>query len=275
MGNSISIDMEDRLTVTIGDHVAVVMLTRPDKLNGLDRPAFRALNQAQDFVAGRPEVRAVVLAGQGTSFCAGLDFKGVSADGQPFGSLLVPHPGSIANLAQRAAFGWRELEIPVIAAIQGHCLGGGLQLALAADLRIASPNTKLSVMEIEWGLIPDMGISQTLPYLVGPDHAKELLWTGRVLGADEALGLGLVTAVAEDPLASAMNTATAIAQRSPDAIRAGKKLLNRAQHAPPAQVLALEESLQKSLIGTANQNTAVRAKLAGVTPDFDDHRSDG
>jgi enoyl-CoA hydratase/carnithine racemase len=265
-------NLDDRVSVEIAEHVAVVSLTRAAKHNSLDRPTFHALNAAQDLLAARADLRAVVLQGEGPSFCSGLDFAAVSSDGLPFGSLLIPHEGSIANFAQRAAFGWVELSVPVIAAVHGACLGGGFQLALAADIRIAEPSARLSVMEVDWGLIPDMGISQTLPRLVGADIAKELLWTGRILDGTEAHQLGLVTRLSDDPVAEAVALAASIASRSPDAVRAGKRLVDSAWNATAADGLALEESLQRSLLGSPNQTAAVAARLGGKQATYTDGR---
>jgi enoyl-CoA hydratase/carnithine racemase len=147
------------------------------------------------------------------------------------------------------AYGWRELPVPVIAAVHGACLGGGLQIALGADVRIAAPDAQLSVMEIVHGLIPDMSITQTLPRLVRDDVARELVYTGRKVGAEEALELGLVTRIADDPRAAAHELAATIAERSPAAIRSAKRLLNEAPEFSPAEALELETELQRALIG--------------------------
>jgi enoyl-CoA hydratase/carnithine racemase len=239
----------DRVTIEVADGVADVRLTRADKHNGLDWAMFEALNEALDELHEDEEARVVVLSGEGPSFCAGLDFKSFMAE--PDRDLLgfERGEGEPENFAQRASHGWRSLPVPVIAAVHGNALGGGLQLALAADVRIAATDTRLSVMEIEYGLIPDMGLSRLLPGVVRDDVARELTYTGRVVEAGEALELGLVTRIAEDPRGEAMALAAQIADKSPAAIRSAKRLLGEAPDRDRAEGLALEEELQRALIG--------------------------
>jgi enoyl-CoA hydratase/carnithine racemase len=260
----------ERVRVTTSDHVAEVVLSRPEGHNGLDYRMFEAINGAIDEVRSDPAVRAVVLSGEGRSFCAGLDFKSVLAEGRPIEDSFERRDGEIANAFQRVAYGWQEVPAPVIAVLHGNCLGGGCQIALAADIRIAAEDLKLSVLEIKWGLIPDMGLTQSLTRLVGIDVAKELTFSGRIVGAGEAQELGLITRVAEDPLAAARELAAEIATRSPDAIRRGKRLLERSWNAPAAEALALEEKLQRELLGSPNQLAAVQAALSGEQPEFAD-----
>jgi enoyl-CoA hydratase/carnithine racemase len=260
----------DRVAVTVADRVADVRLTRPDKHNGLDLPMFEAINEAITAVGSDPQIRAVVLSGEGKSFCAGLDFMSVMAAGKPIEEQFTKREGEIANDFQRVAYGWQALPVPVIAALQGNVLGGGAQIALGADVRFAAPDLKFSILEIKWGLIPDMGITQSLPRLVGADRAKELTWTGRKLGAEEALELGLITGIADDPLAAARELAAEIATKSPDAIRRGKRLIEATWNAPAADALALEEKLQRELLGSPNQIKAVQAGMGGEAADYDD-----
>jgi len=208
----------------------------------------------------------VVLHGAGPSFCSGLD---VSA----FGSLdtILDRPeGQRANVAQRTCTGWIDVPAPVIAAVHGNCFGGGLQIALGADVRLAAPDARLSVMESKWGLVPDMGITSTLPRLVRIDVAKELTYTGRVLSGTEAAELGVVTHVADDPLAAAQELAAEIAGRSPDAMRAAKRLYDTSWHGPVEAGLLLETELQVGLIGSPNQIEAVRAGMAREPATFAD-----
>jgi enoyl-CoA hydratase/carnithine racemase len=192
-----------RVRIEIEDHVALVALNRPEKHNALDLAMFDGIVAAAEQLQSEPGVRAVVLHGEGPSFCSGLDVVSVMSAPSENGGLADPLHGEVPNRFQRAAYGWIEVPVPVIAAIHGNCLGGGLQIALAADIRVASPEARMSVMEVKWGLIPDMSITRTLPRLVGIDVAKELTMTARVFSGDEAHRLGVVTHVAHDPLASA------------------------------------------------------------------------
>jgi enoyl-CoA hydratase/carnithine racemase len=253
----------ERVTIEVADGVADVRLTRAAKHNGLDWDMFVALNEAIDELRADSDARVVVLSGEGPSFCAGLDFKSFMSD--PDKDLLgfERREGEPENFAQRASHGWRSLPVPVIAALHGNALGGGLQLALAADVRIAAADTRLSVMEIRYGLIPDMGLSRLLPGLVRDDVARELTYTGRVVDADEALELGLVTRIADDPRGEAMELAAEIADKSPSAIRSSKRLLGEAPHLDAAAGLALEEELQRALMGSQEQLEAV-AKAMGA-----------
>ena len=258
--------MSPRVTIEVADHVAVVTLNRPEKHNALDMAMFEGIVEAAGEVAQMLEVRAVVLRGAGSSFCSGLD---VSAFGG-LDNLLGREEGQRANLAQRTCTGWIDVPAPVIAAIHGNCFGGGLQIALGADVRFAAPDAHLSVMESKWGLVPDMGITSTLPRLVRLDIAKELTYTGRVISGTEAAALGLVTRVADDPLAAAKELAAEIAGRSPDAMRAAKRLYDASWHAPVEEGLALETELQVGLIGSPNQIEAVRAGMAKEPANFAD-----
>jgi len=254
----------DRVRVELADHVATVTMVRADKHNALDAGMFDGLAAAADRLRTEPGVRAVVLHGEGKSFCSGLDVASFMTGPVSFGALLAREDGQLANLAQRVATDWAAVPVPVVAAIHGTCFGGGLQIALGADLRIAAPDAVLSVMEIKWGLVPDMGITQTLPRLVGIDRAKELTFTGRRVTGTEAERLGLVTSLADDPLAAAQALAADIAGRSPDAIRAAKQLYDRAWAGmPPAAALALETELQVGLMGAPNQIAAVTAAMTG------------
>src|SRR5437764_7462301 len=219
---------EQRVTIAVEDHVAVVTLNRPDKHNALDGPMFEGIVEAAGELAQMRNVRAVVLHGAGPSFCSGLDVSAFAS----IDDILAREEGRRSNLAQRACTDWIDVPAPVIAAIHGTCFGGGLQIALGADIRVAAPDARLSVMESKWGLVPDMGITSTLPRLVRIDVAKELTYTGRVVSGSEAAALGLVTRVAEDPLAAAVELAREIAGRSPDAVRAAKRLYDTSWHAP-------------------------------------------
>jgi enoyl-CoA hydratase/carnithine racemase len=260
----------DRVAIEITDHVALVTLTRPEKHNALDVAMFEAITAAAERLGDEPGVRAVVLHGEGPSFCSGLDVAGVMANQPGADALMDPLRGEVPNWFQRAAHRWIEVPVPVIAAIHGHCLGGGLQIALAADVRIAAPDARLAVLEVKWGLIPDMAITRTLPRLVRIDVAKELAYTGRSVSGSEAHELGLVTHVADDPLSAARELAAEIAGRSPDAVRGMKRLFNESWSGSMQETLRLEADLQLGLLGTPNQLEAVRAGLTREPPAFVD-----
>ena len=236
--------MSDRIVVEITDHVAHVVLDRPDQRNGLDLAMFEALVATGLRLGDERSVRAVVLSGNGPSFCAGLDFAAFMAAPEASRRLLDRDASSPANLAQRACWIWTELRVPVVAAIRGAAFGGGLQLALACDLRLVAPDAKLSVMEIRYGLVPDMTASKTLLRLVRDDVARELVYTGRIVEAYEAVALGLATRVCEDPVADALALAHAIAAQSPTAIRAAKRLCIEGPALDTAAAFRRETELQ-------------------------------
>lgn len=267
--------MSDRVTVTINDHVADVRLNRPEKINALDGAMFEGLFAAGAAIANDRNVRCAVLSGNGRGFCAGLDFASFLAMGsgsgaRPARTLLDRPAGSPANHAQQAAYVWTSLPVPVIAAVHGMAFGGGLQIALGADIRLVAADAQFSVMEIKWGLIPDMTGTQTLRHLVRLDVAKELTFTGRIVSGTEAVSLGLATRISAQPLADAMALAREIAGKSPDAIRSGKRLLNASVALSTEEGLKLEEQLQVALIGSPNQLEAVQANMAKRVPEFAD-----
>lgn len=257
--------MSERVTISIDGGVADVRLNRPDKRNALDSAMFAAIVEAGESLKGNRAVRAVVLSGEGASFCAGLDFSafqemaGASSGGGNSGSIAAVAEGRITHLGQQAGWVWQELEVPVIAAVHGHALGGGLQVALGADIRIVHPDTQMSVLEIRWGLSPDMTATQLLPRLVGLDVAKELTFTGRMVSGREAKELGLATRLSDNPREDAMALAAEIASKSPAAIRGAKHLLNMADRAPLAEGFAEERRVIGTLIGSPNQVEAVTA----------------
>jgi len=265
--------MAERVSVSVDDGVADVQLNRPEKLNGLDLAMFEALVAAGATLARDRSLRAVVLSGAGRAFSAGLDFASfmaLRAEGREVKDLLEREAGSPANFAQQAAYVWTALPVPVIAAVHGACFGGGLQIALGADIRIVAPDAQLSVMEIKWGLVPDMTGTQTLRHLVRLDVLKELTFTGRIVSGREAVALGLATRVSERPLEDARSLARAIAGKSPDAIRAAKTLLGRAVTATLEEGLRLEEALQRSVLGRPNQLEALRANMEKRPSKFSD-----
>lgn len=249
--------------------VALVSLSRPDRHNGMDLRMLDEVRRAARRLRRDRQLRAVILHGEGPSFCAGLDVRSVlgrpAAAALGFASLLSP----TRNRFQEWSMAWREVPVPVIAAVHGNCFGAGLQLALGADLRIATPDARLSVMEIRWGLVPDMGGAALLRELVRIDVAKELAMTGRVISGSEAHALGLVTHVADAPLGHARLLAAEIATRSPDAVAAAKCLLQDAWHGSEDEALAAERRWQRRVIGGPNQRVAVR-RNAPRNPDQPD-----
>jgi enoyl-CoA hydratase/carnithine racemase len=254
--------MSELVSVEVRDHIAHVKLNRPEKMNALSMDMFEAIVDAAEQVKANRDVRAVVLSGEGRAFCAGIDVSsfqdaGFSAD--MFGN---GRGGFWPNFYQKPGFAWKSVPVPVICALHGVAFGGGIQIALGADIRIAHPETKLSVMEVKWGLIPDMSGSQTLRDLVRLDVAKELVFTGRIVEAPEAHELGLVTRLDNDPVAAAMAMAKEIAGKNPEAVSLAKKLLEDGWHGDSHDGLKLEEDLQKRIIGSPNQMEAVRAGMA-------------
>lgn len=263
--------MSERVTCTVTAGVADVRMNRPEKRNALDLPLFEGLIATGLELGARKDVRAVVLSGNGLAFSAGLDFASfLSLGAEGSTRMLSRGADSPANVAQRAAWIWSEVPVPVIAAVHGAAFGGGLQIALACDLRYAAPDAQLSVMEIKWGLIPDMSGARTLLDLLPLDVAKELTFTGRVVSGPEARELGLVTRVVADPLAAALETAQTIAGKSPHAIRAGKRLLSGAARMETRALFELETELQVALLGSPNQMEAVGANLGKRPPEFKD-----
>jgi enoyl-CoA hydratase/carnithine racemase len=269
--------MENRVAIDITDGVADVRLVRADKMNALDMAMFEALVAATERLSKEKGLRAVVLSGEGRAFCAGLDtgrFAAMSdggGNGIPGGEkrdLTIRTHGQ-ANFAQQAVWGWRQLPVPVIAAVHGIAYGGGFQLMLGADMRYAAPDTRMSIMEIKWGLVPDMAGTPILATLMRDDLLRELTYTGRVFSAEEGLSYGLVTRICDDPRAAALATAREIAGKNPDAIRAAKRMLN-ALSVDPGPTLLAESVEQQKLIGSANQIEAVKATIAQRAPRFVD-----
>lgn len=271
--------MSDRIEWTRhADGVVELQLARADKMNALDPAMFDALVEAGQALRDDRNVRAVVIAGRGKAFCAGLDMasfermgQGAASDvlGAAAGSTdLIARTHGIANAAQQVAMVWREVPVPVIAAVHGVAFGGGLQVALGADIRLVAADTKLSVMEIKWGLVPDMAGMVLMRELARTDVVRELTFTGRIFSGEEAVRLGLATRVAADPLAEALQMAHEIATKSPDAIRAGKRLLNASLAHSAAELLIAESVEQQALIGSPNQLEAVKANIERRAPQF-------
>jgi enoyl-CoA hydratase/carnithine racemase len=265
-------DTAERVTVSLAGGVADVRLNRPEKRNALDPAMFEALVTAGERLKAQPGLRAVVLSGAGPDFCAGLDFGSFQAmrDGMRLSATakLPPSAGPGMATGQRAAYVWAELPVPVIAAVHGNALGGGLQVALGADIRIVAPDARLSVLEVAWGLIPDMTGTQLLPELVGRDVAKELTYTARIVSGTEAVRIGLATRAETGPLAAALAMAREIAGRSPHAVRAAKRLLDLAGRTDLASGFAAEQDEIRALIGSPNQAEAVTARFDKRDPVF-------
>jgi enoyl-CoA hydratase/carnithine racemase len=263
----------DRVTVTISDGIADVRLDRADKRNALDPAMFDAIAKAGNDLVTNREIHAVVLSGNGNSFCAGLDFgsfqsmadsgKSDSSNGNKSSSQNAGamQPGAITHLAQQICWVWQEVPVPVVAALQGHALGGGMQLALGADIRVAHGETQFAMREVHWGLIPDMTGTLMLSRLVRDDVAKDLVFSARIISGVEAHALGVVTRLSDTPFETAMQIAREIADRSPDAVRGAKALINRLSNAGAAEHFAEERSIIYSLIGKPNQVEAVMSNF--------------
>jgi enoyl-CoA hydratase/carnithine racemase len=264
--------MNDRTRLTIKDGIAEVRLMRPDKMNALDPAMFEAIVLTGEQLRNDSNVRAVVVSGEGRAFCAGLDVERIMAAARgepilPFADLTKRTHG-IANLAQHLVWLWRELPVPVIAAVHGIAYGGGFQLALGADLRYVAPDTRFAIVETKWGLVPDMAGTVLMRNLVRDDIVRELTYTARVFSAEEALDHGFITRIVADPRAAALATAREIASRSPDAIRAAKRLLNLAMDCDAATGLAAETAEQGKLLGALNNVEAVMANLEKRLPQW-------
>jgi enoyl-CoA hydratase/carnithine racemase len=274
--------MSDRVLISIDGGVADVRFNRPDKRNALDGEQFLSIAEAGERLKTEPGVRAVVLSGEGASFCAGLDFssfqamaggggsEGASTADERRSSPGYLAPGAITHLGQHVCWVWQEVPVPVIAAVHGHALGGGLQIALGADIRIVHPDTQLSVREVFWGLVPDMTGTFVLSKLVRPDVAKELTFTARVFSGEEGGRLGLATRVSTTPYDDAMALAREIAANSPDAVRGSKELFNLQSADGAAAQFADERRVIGGLVGTPNQVECVMASFEKRTPVFTD-----
>ena len=270
--------MTERVKLSLNEGVAHVRLNRPEKKNALDGAMFEGILSAARRLRSDRSVRVVVLSGEGDSFSSGVD---VASLGEMASGDLNPDSESIqearrdlsdegANRAQQLAWAWQELPVPVIAAIHGAAYGGGLHIALGADIRFISPDARLAFVEVTWGLVPDLSGTQSLRRLVPLDVAKKLIFTGEVIDGARAVALGLGTELSNRPLEDAMELARTIAQRSPDAIRAAKRLLNQSGLVPLAEGLANEMSASAGIMGGANQIEAVMAKLQKRSPQFVD-----
>lgn len=260
-------NLKNRVTIEFKNQLALVRLNRPEKLNGLDLEMMHALVEAAGHVRRQPDVRAVVLQSEGDAFCSGLDFSSVLKKPARVLAGFLPWWRK-GNLFQRMCLDWRDLPMPVIAVTHGYCFGGGLQLALGCDFRISSPDCQYSIMEIEWGLVPDMGATVVLRDLLAQDVAMELAMTGRKLDASEALELGLISRIAPDPAEAALELAQELAGRSPHAIAAIKALFKTTRHGSERRALRRERMAQLKLLMGSNQREAMRAKQEKRQPEF-------
>lgn len=267
--------MNDRVSIAIQDGVADVRLARPDKMNAFDDAMFDGVNSAIEKLSNTRGLRCVVLSGEGRAFCAGLDLSnfGKMASGERKGGSGIvdtPRYANGANRAQQVSFGWRDLPVPVVAAVHGVALGAGFQLALGADVRFVTPNARLSAFEMNWGLVPDMGAFPLMKELMRADIVRDLVYTGRMVEGAEAVEIGLATRLCADPLADALSYAQGIAGSSPDAIRAAKRLLNLSAEAEHREILKQESKEMAALIGSPNQMEAVNARMEKRSPAFSD-----
>ncbi len=265
--------MENRISINmLEDGIADVRLIRSDKMNAIDAEMWAALAAAIDQLKRAAGLRVVVLSGEGRGFCAGLDLASLSRERTPgmssAGSSLSARARGIANDPQYAAWGWRELAVPVIAAVHGVAFGAGSQIMAAADIRFAHPATRIAIMEMRWGLVPDVAGMALWRGHVRDDVLRELIYTNKEVTGAEAAAIGLVTHVSETPYDDAMALARVIANKNPDAIRAAKSLVNQTMHASDAEILQAESDAQAAIIGSANQKEAVLAEMAKRKPDF-------
>jgi enoyl-CoA hydratase/carnithine racemase len=256
------------VTCTVRDGVAQVRLDRPEKLNALTLQILDDLVSTAHSLRRDKSLRAVVLAGEGDAFCAGLDFGSVLRQPVKIAASFVPRPWRGTNTFQEACWAWRRLPVPVIAAVHGHCLGGGLQLALAADFRFATPDSRWSVLEGKWGIIPDMSGVRSLAELVGIDVAKKLTMTAEVISGKEARDLGLVTGLDADPLAAADALIRQLSDRSPDQLAAAKRLFNGTWTSSPRRTFARERVEQAWLLAAHNTRIAREAATKRIMPEF-------
>ena len=260
-----------RVSLEIENHIARVTLTRGDKMNALDSAMIDGIIEAGQSLVGRDDVRAVVLMGQGKAFCAGLDVASFAALAQQDpAEVLMPREHGDTNRFQEVCMVWQKIPVPVIAALKGVCIGGGLQIAIGADIRIAGPDTRMSVMEMKWGLVPDMGGMVILPRLLRSDVLRKLTYTNELVDARQAEAWGLVTEIADDPEARALTLAQEIAGKSPSAIRAAKRLISFAENNmdDPGAVLLEESREQAALIGKPDQMEVVMANMQKRAPVF-------
>jgi enoyl-CoA hydratase/carnithine racemase len=260
--------MKDRVSITMLEGgIADVRLIRTDKMNALDQGMFDGIVEAIATLDTMPGLRVVILSGEGKAFCAGLDMASMAGGS---GNDLSERVHGDANTPQQVAWGWRKLSVPVIAAVHGVAFGGGFQIMSGADIRIAHPATRCAIMELKWGLVPDMAGFPLWRTMVRDDILRELTYTNREFSGTEAHALGFVSHLADDPYAKAMDLAQEIAGKNPHAIRGAKRLCNAIGHMSDADLLLLETKEQMKLIRKPNQMEAVTATMQKRTPVFAD-----
>ncbi len=283
--------IHDRIELIVENRVAQVSLARADKMNALDKKMFEAISLVGEQLRADRSVRAVVLSGQGGNFCAGLDKSNFEAlfeqqqrksqpkdqkireDSDDTGSVtlnLAQRTNGISNAVQYAVFMWRELPMPVIVAVDGVALGGGLQIALGADIRFARPDSRFSILELKWGIIPDMGSTQIMRHMIRDDVIRELTYTARMFSAQEAKEWGFITHISDDPLADAIKLAHEICRKNPTAVRAAKRVIDASYYQTQEEGLLMESVEQDNIMGTPNQLEAVMANIQARTPSFKD-----
>lgn len=265
--------MSDRVTIDIQGHIAIVRLNRPEKKNALDYPMFDAIVECQKTIEENKSIRVTILTGAGDSFCAGMDLANFNPNmAEESFKKLEDRKYGIANIYQQVVYGWRELSVPVIAAIEGYCYGGGLQIMLGADIKYMHPDTKCSILEMRWGIIPDMAGSVLMRHTVRDDIIRELTYTNRVFSGEEAVEYGFATHVSKSPLDDAIQLAELIVNKNPNAIVKAKKLFNEAPYLNPEDGLINEAKHQGSLLMSKNQLEAVFSEMAKRKPNFEDYR---
>ena len=266
--------MEERIKFNIEDHIAHVSLNRPDKMNALDEGMLQAIITIGEQLDKDPSVRCVVLSGEGKAFCAGIDLTtfDLSEDSPKLSELLEERTHGIANKWQQVVWTWRELAVPVIAAAHGVVFGGGLQIMMGADIKYVHPDTKLSIMEMKWGIIPDMAGPTLMRHSVRDDILRELTYTNRIFSGEEAVQFGFATHLSATPLEDAMRLAKEIASKNPTAIVKAKKLFNAVPYLNPEEALLMESKEQKEIVDTKNQREAVFSSLQKRKGEFENYR---
>jgi len=262
----------ERVLIKKEGNVAIVSFNRPDKMNALDVEQFKAIIAAGQQVDDDPTIRAVVLTGEGNAFCAGLDVSAMGGNNELMDNPLKPRTHGISNTWQQAVWVWRDLQVPVIAAVKGFALGGGLQIMLGADIKYITADTKLSILEMKWGMIPDMAGTQIMYHTVRQDIIKELTYTNRIFSGKEAVEYGFATHLSESPLEDALKLAQEIASKNPHAVVHAKKLLNTAPYLSPEDGLMMESELQDTLVKSKNQLEAIYSSMQKRKGNFTDYR---